>query len=106
MLITVPIAVIKYDGDKMVDEKIFYIIPREDLCEIVLKSNLSEMDLFADINFILSSKNYYKTISVSQLFAIKLNEDNYKFEIQLNVDKSEMNPILSFIKGMNYKQIQ
>ena len=57
MLITVPIAVIKYDGDKMADEKIFYIIPRGDLCEIVLKSNLSERDLFADINFILSIFN-------------------------------------------------
>ena len=45
-------------------------------------------------------------MSVSQLFAIKLNDDNYKFEIQLNVEKSEMDPILSFIKGMNYKQIQ
>ena len=90
----------------MADEKIFYIIAREDFCEIVLKSNLSEKDLFADINFILSSKNYYKTMSVSQLFATKLNEDNFKFEIELKVDNSEMDPILSFINGMNYKQIQ
>ena len=93
-------------GDKMEEKKIFYIISLENLAEIVLKSELSESDLYNDINFILLSKNYFKTMSVSQLVSIKLNDDNYKLQIQINVDESEVDQIVSFINSMNYNQIQ
>lgn len=91
----------------MDEKKIFYIIPRKNLFEIVLKSNLMENELLADINLILSITNYHKTMSISQLWSIKVSDDKYKVEIQIHVDKDdELDAILSHIKGMNYIQVE
>ena len=89
----------------MEEKKIFYIIHRENFFEIVLKSNLLENELFADINLILSIIEYHKSMSISQVWSIKVSDEEYKLEIQINADKSELDSILSFIKGMKYIQI-
>ena len=90
----------------MDENKIFYIIPRGNFFEIVLKAKLSEDELFKEINFIISSGNYYENISVNQLWSTKLDDDVYKFEIQFNIDESENDKIISFVNSMNYNQIE
>ena len=90
----------------MDENKIFYIIPRENFFEIVLKAELSEEELFNEINFIISGGNYYKSMSVNQLWSTKLNDNIYKFEIQLNIDESDKEKFILFVNSMNYSQIE
>lgn len=86
----------------MDENKIFYIIPRENFFEIVLKAKLSEDELFREINFIISGGNYYESMSINQIWSTKLDDDVYKFEIQFNVDENEKEKFISFVNSMNY----
>lgn len=90
----------------MDEKKIFYIIPRENFFEIVLKAKLSEDELFREINFIISGGNYYESMSINQIWSTKLDDDVYKFEIQFNVDENEKEKFISFVNSMNYNQIE
>lgn len=90
----------------MDENKIFYIIPRENFFEIVLKAKLSEDELFREINFIISGGNYYESMSINQIWSTKLDDDVYKFEIQFNVDENEKEKFISFVNSMNYNQIE
>ena len=80
----------------MDENKIFYIIPRENFFEIVLKAKLSEDELFREINFIISGGNYYESMSINQIWSTKLDDDVYKFEIQFNVDENEKEKFISY----------
>ena len=90
----------------MDENKIFYIIPRENFFEIVLKAKLSEDELFREMNFIISGGNYYESMSINQIWSTKLDDDVYKFEIQFNVDENEKEKFISFVNSMNYNQIE
>ena len=90
----------------MDENKIFYIIPRENFFEIVLKAKLSEDELFREINFIISGGNYYESMSINQIWSTKLDDDVYKFEIQFNIDENEKEKFISFVNSMNYNQIE
>ena len=70
------------------------------LRKIIDKNNTNE------INFIISGGNYYKSMSVNQLWSTKLNDNIYKFEIQLNIDESDKEKFILFVNSMNYSQIE
>lgn len=87
------------------ENKAYYIINHEEYLEILLRATLSEKDLFREINLILSIGKYNETVSFPQLISIRLDEDNYKLEIQIILKESEKKKVIGVIEGINYNLI-
>lgn len=87
------------------ENKEYYIINHGNYFEMLLRANLSEKDLFGEINMILSIGKYHETVSFPQLISTKLYDDSYKLEIQIHLDESEKNKVIGFIEGINYNLI-
>lgn len=89
----------------MENNKIFYVVSYEDYFEIVLKSILSEKGVFDEINIISAFQTFGKTINISNIFVVKLLNDNYKMEIEFKIDAEEKDMIIDLINKTDYIQI-
>ena len=89
----------------MENNKIFYVVPYEEYFEIVVKAILSEKGVFDEINIISAFQALGKTINISNIFVIKLLNDNYKMEIEFKIDAEEKDMIIDLINKTGYVQI-
>ena len=89
----------------MENNKIFYVVSYEEYFEIVVKAVLSEKGVFDEINIISAFQALGKTINISNIFVIKLLNDNYKMEIEFKIDAEEKDMIIDLINKTGYVQI-
>lgn len=89
----------------MENNKIFYVVSYEEYFEIVVKAILSEKGVFDEINIISAFQALGKTINISNIFVIKLLNDNYKMEIEFKIDAEEKDMIIDLINKTGYVQI-
>ena len=89
----------------MENNKIFYVVSYEKYFEIVVKSLLSEKDVFDEINIISAFQAFGKTINISNIFVVKLLDDNYRLEFEFKIDAEEKDMIVDLLNKAGFIQI-
>lgn len=82
--------------------KSYYIVHKDDLYKVILESNLYEEDLFNDF-FVLFLDNNFK---ISKFSMNRLLDDSFESEIQLIVNKSEIEDLISIIEDLKYIKLE
>lgn len=89
----------------MENNKLFYVVSYEDYFEIVINAILSEKDVFDEINIISAFQALGRTINISNIFVIKLLNDNYKMKVEFKIDSEEKDLIIDVLNNANYIQV-
>ena len=89
----------------MENNKIFYVVSYDNYFEIVIKAILTEKGVFDEINIISAFQALGKTMNISNIFVIKLLNDNYKMEIEFKIDSEEKDLIIDLVTKTGYIEI-